>query len=209
MKQHGYRSMPLFRRPQHTVLSGLGVAGVVLASVVLTFTVASGIIAYSLTSEDPLPSTSSAALVLSLSAAHPGDKPLILHGNRTTRLRTGAPAAAPRANAAAPQARGRADGALSASSENRGSGGVAADGLVPVPGDQSAGRQPVRRPIGKALGDTTHAVGATTDSLGRRLDGVTDRLAAHVAPVVQQTGAIVQTVADRTNAVLLRLLRKP
>jgi hypothetical protein len=199
--------MPLFRRPQHTVLSGLGVAGVVLASVVLTFTVASGIIAYSLTSEDPLPSTSSAALVLSLGAAHPGDKPLILHGNRTTRLRT--PAAALRGNAAATQARGRADGALSASSQNRGSGGVAADSVVPVPGDQSAGRQPVRRPIGKALGDTTHAVGATTDSLGRRLDGVTDRLAAHVAPVVQQTGAIVQTVADRTNAVLLRLLRKP
>ncbi|MEA2148737.1 MAG: hypothetical protein QOD69_567, partial [Solirubrobacteraceae bacterium] len=50
-------------RPQQTVLSGLGVAGAVLAAVVVTFALASGIIAYKITTEAPLvPSTS--ALVL-------------------------------------------------------------------------------------------------------------------------------------------------
>src|SRR3954447_10820420 len=109
------------RRPQHTFLSGLGMAGAgpsagaVLAAVVVAFTVASGIIAYSLTSEDPVAGSSSAALVLDLRAADTGAAPVVLHA-RTTARRAGERAAGPiqRARVAAADVRGAADGALSA-----------------------------------------------------------------------------------------------
>jgi hypothetical protein len=155
-----------------------------------------------------VPTPSSAALVLSLSAANPGDKPLVLRAARSVRVRTRAAAATLRANAAASGVRGLADGALSASSDSRVSNGAPSNGAAAVPGDQSGAGQLVRPPVGKALGNTKQAVGATTDSLGRRLQGVTHNISVHVAPVGDRTGAVVQTVADRTNAVLVRLLRK-
>jgi hypothetical protein len=202
--------MPRVHRPQHTFLSGLGMAGAVLAAVVLAFTVASGIIAYSLTSEDPVAGSSSAALVLDLRAADAGDAPLVLHA-RTAARRTGERAAAPteRARAAsAADVRGAADGALSASSGTQSSGAGAPNGASSVPSDAAAEAPAGKLPVGKALGQTTQAVSATTDTVGRRLQGVTDNVTDGLAPATQQTGALLQAIAQRTSAALDRLLRK-
>ena len=205
MNPSGYRSpMPRsLRRPQ-TVLSSLGMAGAVLASVVVTFAVASGLIAYNLTSSDPIPVSSSAALVLDLRAADSGDAPLVLSARHTSRAHDQRAATALRKSAAAADVRGLADGSLSASSRSRGASGGAGNtgsGDDPAPSPRP---EPVRRPVGKALGDTTQAVGATTGSLGRRLETVTDAL----GPVVQQTGELVQAIAVRTSTTLDELLHK-
>jgi hypothetical protein len=197
------------RRPQHTFLSGLGMAGAVLAAVVLAFTVASGIIAYSLTSEDPVAGSSSAALVLDLRAADTGDAPLVLHARQAAR-NTGDRAAAStqRARAAAADVRGAADGALSASSGTQSSGAGAPNGASSVPSDVTAEAPTGKLPVGKALGQTTQAVGATTDTVGRRLQDVTDNVTDGLAPATQQTGALLQAIAQRTSAALDRLLHK-
>jgi hypothetical protein len=60
----------------------------------------------------------------------------------------------------------------------------------------------------KALGETTQAVGATTDTLGRRLQGVTDEVTAGLAPATQPTGALLQAIAQRASTTLERLLGK-
>jgi hypothetical protein len=200
--------MPRVHRPQNTFLSGLGMAGSVLAAVVLAFTVASGIIAYSLTSEDPVATSSSAALVLDLRAADVGDAPLVLHARSAPR-RAGERAAAStqQARAAAADVRGAADGALSASSGTQSSGGGAPNGGSSQ-NDPTAQTSSGKLPVGKALGQTTQAVGATTDTVGRRLQGVTDNVTDGLAPATQQTGALLQVIAQHAGAVLDRLLHK-
>jgi hypothetical protein len=184
-------------------------AGSVLAAVVLAFAVASGIIAYSLTSEDPVATSSSAALVLDLRAADSADAPLVLHARsaaRTGRERTGAPAQ--RVATGVADVRGAADGALSGSSRTQSPGGGAPNGASSVPEHEGAGAVPAAPPVVKALGETTQAVGATTDTLGRRLQGATAEVTGGLAPATQQTGALLQAIAQRTSTALDRLLGK-
>lgn len=184
-------------------------AGSVLAAVVLAFAVASGIIAYSLTSEDPVATSGSAALVLDLRAADSADAPLVLHARRAARAGRDQPAApARRAATVAADVRGAADGALSASSRTQSSGGGAPNGASSVPDHAGAGAEPAEPPVVKALGETTQAVGATTDTLGRRLQGVTDGVTGGLVPATQQTGALLQAIAQRASTTLDRLLHK-
>jgi hypothetical protein len=85
--------MPTFRPPQRTLISGFGAAGSVLAAVVLAFAVTSGIVAYSLSSVDPVPRLSGALVLDPLRTAVIAAKPLVLRPAR--------PAARRRASAAA------------------------------------------------------------------------------------------------------------
>jgi hypothetical protein len=153
------------------MLSGLGVAGAVLAAIVVTFTLASGIVAYSLTSDDPL-TPASGALVLDSLALRSGElagRPIVLRSaDATASARRSSSAVA--AVAGGSGGHGVAHGSLTADPVRGGAGPGDGDdagtdgGAEPVP--VSA---PPRRPGATALQDTTQAVGATTDSLARRL----------------------------------------
>jgi hypothetical protein len=185
--------MPL-PRPQQSLLSGLGVAGAVLAAVVVTFALASGIIAYSLTSEEPLVASSTALVLDPLRTSDRTETPLVLR--RARAASTGVSARA----ASAPD-RGGAAGSLSpARGRMSVSGGDAAAGASAGP---TATAEPTpailpRKPVGQALHDTTHAVTATTDTLARRLDASGDA-----------TRQLVHAAAERTAAALARLLGAP
>jgi hypothetical protein len=201
--------MSRFRRPQQSVISGLGVAGAVLAAVVVTFTVASGIVAYSLTSEDPLVTRSGHTLVLDpLRSAKLDDAPLVLRPAAATSPARRRSLYASQAPGAA-TLRGAADGALSST---RG-GGRAALGTqlgaggssTPLPVAGQIG-QALRKPVGQALGETTHAVGAKTGTLGRQIKATTVALKAGTEAVVQDAGVAVGSAVDRTGTVVQRLL---
>lgn len=182
-------------RSQQSVLSGLGVAGAVLAAVVVTFALASGIIAYSLTSAEPLAASSSALVLDPLRVGERAAAPLVLR-----RAPASADGVSARAAAAPPAPNGGAAGSLSPAT-----GGVTPTAGPPdagsgATGAPSATAQPTpgvlpRRPVGEALEDTTQAVAATTDSLTLRLDATGDA-----------TRELVHTAADRTAAALARLL---
>jgi hypothetical protein len=190
-------------RPQQTVLPGLGVAGAVLAAVVVTFALASGIIAYRITSEKPLVPAPRALVLDPLRTGERTAQPLVLR--RTGE--TAAGARTPVRGGAAPVAStsGSADASFSAPR-----GGLAsatapqAGGLGTSGGAETApsGGGGGRRPVGAVLEQTTQAVGATTGSLGRRLDGITGELDTHAR-------ARVSTVLRRTAAVVERLLGGP
>jgi hypothetical protein len=162
-------------RPQPTVLSGLGVAGAVLAAVVVTFALASGIIAFRVTTEEPLVSPSSALVLDPLRTGDLAAKPLVLR--RAVRTAAGRRTAARGAAAPGASTRGGADASLSAP----------VGGLASAPGSQaddlgaSSGPAETAQPGasagasggGSTLEVTTRALGATTGSLGRRLQGIT------------------------------------
>jgi hypothetical protein len=190
-------------RPQQTVLSGLGVAGAVLAAVVVTFALASGIIAYKITTEAPLvPATSTLVLDPQRSADRPA-KPLVLRrrsGRTPQRTAARVRTVVRRGEVSGTTTPGSADASLSAP-------------VAPGPGSQgggpgtSGGPAETARPVagasvGSALELTTKAVGATTGSLGRRLEGISGNLDT-------QTRASVDTVLRRTAAAVARLLGGP
>ena len=185
-------------RLQRSVLSGLGVAGAVLAAVVVTFALASGIIAYSLTSPEPLVASSTVLVLDPLRTTDRGATPLVLRrapASGASARTAAAPAQANRGGAAGTlsPARGRVSVSAGAGPQDSGGGASTAPSVTaqPTPGIQ-------RKPVGAALEDTTDAVGATTDSLTRRLDATGDA-----------TRELVRTAADRTAAALARLLGAP
>ncbi len=198
--------MPLLRRPQHSLLSGLGVAGAVLAAVVVTFTLASGIVAYNLTSADPIVTSSHAIVLDPLRAADGVAAPLVLRGAGDAGARTGSSGAvaggSPRdANATAG---GQVKGSLS-STGAEGAGVRAGDsadaaGAQPTPG---AARRPV---VGKALDDTSQAVGVTADSLARRLEVVTGTLGSHAEQLGVNAGTALREVVGTGTGALAHLL---
>ncbi len=184
-------------RPQQTVLSGLGIAGAVLAAVVVTFALASGIIAYSLTAAEPLVSSSAALVLDPVSATGLTRAPLVLRRSRG--------ASASRASTAAALPPGRGTGASGSLTPARG-GGVDVQTPSATQGSSKGGDQPTqpvaaggRRPVGTAIDDTAQAVGATTGSLGRGLQAATEELKTG-------THALVHTAVTRTAAALGRLL---
>jgi hypothetical protein len=187
--------MPL-PRPQQSLLSGLGVAGAVLAAVVVTFALASGIIAYSLTSEEPLVASSTALVLDPLRTSDRSDTPLVLR--RARAASTGVSARA----ASAPD-RGGAAGAMSPARGRMAVSGGSGDAAAGASDGPTATAEPTpailpRKPVGQALHDTTHAVTATTDTLARRLDATGDA-----------TRQLVHAAAERTAAALARLLGAP
>jgi hypothetical protein len=191
------------------MVSGLGVAGAVLAAVVVTFTLASGIVAYSLTSSDPL-TPSSNTLVLESRAGKLAAKPLVLH--RATAAATAArngssPFAAAAAGGAGP---GVARGSLTADrgrgGSNPGPNGPGDDASTPGTAGQPGPVSPPRKPVGAKLGTTTQRVGATTDSLARRLRAVTAELATQTQPLADGTRDAVRNTVGTTTGTLARLL---
>ena len=198
--------MQLLRRPQQFVLSGFGVAGAVLAAVVVTFTLASGIVAYNLTSADPIVTSSHALVLDPLRATGQSAAPLVLRGARgvRSRARDTTRAGVARTASAGATARGQIKGSLSPHGSDRSGGrdGVSAQ-------DPVASQPPstgVRRPVGKALEDTTQAVGATTDSLSRRLQSVTGTLGSHTQQIGQESGTALREVVGAGTGAVVRLL---
>jgi hypothetical protein len=192
-------SMPRIR-PQQPVLSGLGVAGAVLAAVVVTFALASGIISYSLTAQEPLVPSSAALVLDPVSATALTRAPLVLprsRGAATGRISAraaGVPAGARGAGASGSLAPSRAGRILGIQTPGGTQGSTTAGNPAAQPGTGTG-----RRPVGAALGDTTEAVGATTGSLGRGL---------HATAVQLKTGTheIVRTAVGRVGAALAKLV---
>jgi hypothetical protein len=206
--------MPPFRRPQRTLISGIGAAASVLAAVVAAFAVASGIVAYSLTSVDPLPRLSGALVLDPVRTGVIAAKPLVLRP--TAHPHAAAPAGARRAAAVAtvPVRDIAADdpsfhpGRPSVTPTQPQGGGEAER---PAPSAQPA---PARlpEPVGGAVGATGHAVGATTDSLAT----ITTAVAAHTEPIAGAAAAVVNATAqalratvDRSGKLVGRLLGNP
>jgi hypothetical protein len=200
--------MPL-RRPHNTLISGIGVAGAVLAAVVVTFALVSGFVAFSLTSVDQLPRSSDALVLSPLRTDSVAAKPLVLrraHASAAQR-RSAPPAAATGAAAAAAGTRVPAVAALAP---------AAAHGPGPKPAPQqpagdgaapSAHPAPDRllQPVGDAIGATGQAVGATTESLARRIDTV----GATAVAAVAETRELLRTAVDRSGRVVGRPLGAP
>jgi hypothetical protein len=195
--------MPSLRRPQQTVLSSIGAAGAVLAAVVVTFALTSGIVAYDLTSVDRPPRPSATLVLAPIGAAVTTAEPLVMRRARTaTATRPSAPAVGAVAPVSTttpgrePFASGRRGRSSPATTNARDSG----DGPA-VPTQQAsdgATPQPLLAPVGDAVGATGEAVGATTDSLARRLDTV--------AAAVGTAGDVLRTTADGSGRVVGRLL---
>jgi hypothetical protein len=196
--------MPSLRRPQPTVLSGVGVAGAVLAAVVVTFALASGIVTYNLTSSDPLPRPSGTLVLAALGADVTSGKPLVL---RRVRAATATPPAAPAVDAVARVSAKPDREAVALARHGRGSRAT----TKPQPGDappapaqpasDPAQPQPLLAPVGDAVGATGQAVGATTESLARRVDTV--------AAAVGTTADVLRTTVDGSGRVVGRLLGDP
>jgi hypothetical protein len=202
--------MPSFRRPPRTLISGLGVAGAVLAAVVIAFAAVSGIVAYSLTSVDPLPRADSALVLDPLRTNAHVAKPLVLRPAPPARRRAVSSVGTARSGVASARAQRTAGDALSPRAGRRALAGAAPqhDGAAPADrpvapaGAAHAAPDPLLQPVGDAIGATGEAVGATTDSLARRLDTVT----ATVGAVTGVTTDTLRTTADRSGKVLGRLL---
>jgi hypothetical protein len=202
--------MPSFRRSQRTLISGLGVAGAVLAAIVVAFAVASGIVAYSLTSLDPLPRSSGALVLAPLRVGVIAPKPLVL---RPAAYRpVSAPAGAETAAVVA-TVRVRTvtteltphTGRLPVTAADPQGGG---DADRPAPSAQPAPDR-LLKPVGDAIGATGHAVGATTESLAAittTAGAHTDPVARTVAAVADATTPALRTTADRSVKVVGRLL---
>jgi hypothetical protein len=203
--------MPPFRRPPRTLISGIGAAASVLAAVVAAFAVASGIVAYSLTSVDPLPRLSGALVLDPVRTGVIAAKPLVLRP--TAHRHAAAPAGARRAAvvASVPVRDIAADdvslhpGRPSVTPTQPQGGG---DAERPAPSAQLA---PARlpEPVGDAIDETGHAVGARTDSLAT----VTTAVAAHTEPIAGVVAAVanatmqaLRATVDRSGQVVGRLL---
>jgi hypothetical protein len=190
-------------RPQQTVLSGLGVAGAVLAAVVVTFALASGIIAYRITTEAPLVPSTSALVLDPLRAGARTAEPLVLR-------RTGQTAAGTRTLVRGGAVTGASTRGSANASLTTARGGLATD-IAPQAGGlgTSGGSDETAQPggggrgsVGAVLEQTTQVVGATTGSVGRRLQGITGELDT-------RTREHVSTVLRRTAAAVARLLAGP
>jgi hypothetical protein len=200
-------SMP-FRRPQRTLVSGVGVAGAVLAAVIVTFTLVSGIVAYNLTSVDSLPRTSDTLVLESLRTDAAAAEPLVL---RRARVPAAQRRSAPAAAAPAPARTSTRRPAVAVVAPQVGGGSAAttqppqhpAEGAAVPPARPAPDR--VLEPVGHALGATGQAVGATTQSLARRIDAVTATAGAAVAA----TRDVLSTTADRSGRLVGRLLDGP
>lgn len=208
--QSGTYVMQPLSRPQQSFLSGLGVAGAVLAAVVVTFALASGIVAYSLTSPDPIV-TPTAQLVLDPS--RPGkaaDAPLVLDAAPAAQARERSSAVA--AAAAGTARRGVASNSLTTGGGGRGAGTtqdpVDADG-APLTGSVADTTERAREPVGDAIGTTGETVGATTSSLSRRLRETTGQVGARTERVVADTGDVLESVVGNTGSAVGRLLGDP
>jgi hypothetical protein len=191
--------MPSLRRPQQTVLSSVGVAGAVLAAVVVTFALASGIVTYNLTSVDPLPRPSGTLVLAPIAAGVTSAKPLVLRRTRAAAAKRPAAgavavsAATPRRDVVASRRHGRGSPATTkpqAAGEN--------PAAPAQPAADRATPEPLLAPVGDAVGATGQAVGATTDSLARRLDTV--------AAAVGGTADVLRTTADGSGRLVGRLL---
>jgi hypothetical protein len=191
------------------MLSGLGVAGAVLAAIVLTFTLASGIVAYSLTSSDPL-TPSSNALVLDSRTAKLATKPLVLHRADATatgaRKRSTALAAAAAGGAGQGVARGSLTADRARGGSNPGAPNSGGEASTPDTAGQPGAVSAPKKPVGAKLNDTTQAVGASTDSLARHLRAVTAELAARTQPLADGTRDSVRNTVGTTTGTLARLL---
>jgi hypothetical protein len=210
--------MPSFRRPPRTLISGLGVAGAVLAAVVMAFAVASGFVAYNLTSVDPLPRSSGALVLDPLRTGAVAAKPLVLRPAPTpaARRRAAANARAARSGVASARVRDTVADGLSPRAGRRASAGAepqrAGDAERPAAPAQPAPDH-LLQPVGDAVGATGQAVGATTDSLANRLDTVTAAVGARTEPAATTVGAVadattdaLRTTVDRSGKVVGRLL---
>jgi hypothetical protein len=199
-----------FPRPRNTLISGVGVAGAVLAAVVATFALVSGIVAYNVTSVDQLPRSSDALVLGALRADSESATPLVLgrpHAPATQRRPApAAPDARPalaRAGTRAPAVTAlsppgeRASDPKSEPQQHAGDG----DGGGAPPSVQPAPDRPLE-PVGDAIGATGEAVGATTESLTRRIDTVAVTAGAAVAA----TRDVLRTTADRTGRAVGGLL---
>jgi hypothetical protein len=196
-----------FRRPQDTLLSGIGVAGAVLAAVVLTFTLVSGFVAFSLTSVDQLPRSSDALVLGPLRTDSVEAKPLVLRRAHAPAAQRHSTRPAASAASAAPAAVGTREPAVVALSPQGGRGSAAKPEAQQHAGDGAApSAQPapdrLLQPLGDAIGATGQAVGATTESLTRRIDTV----AANAAVAVAETRDLLRTTVDRSGRVVGRLL---
>jgi hypothetical protein len=195
--------MPSLRRPQQTLLSSIGVAGAVLAAVVATFALASGIVAYSLTSVDPLPRPSGTLVLAPIRAGVTTAKPLVLRrAPAATTQRPSAPAAGPvaRVSAAKPDRAALASARHGHGSRATTKPPAAGDGAA-APAQPSSDRpapQPLLAPVGDAVGATGQAVSATTDSLVRRLDPV--------AAAIGTAADVLRSTADGSGRAVGRLL---
>jgi hypothetical protein len=199
-----------FRRPRNTLISGIGVAGAVLAAVIATFALVSGIVAYDLTSVDQLPRSSDALVLGALRADSRSAKPLVLGRTHAPAAQRGPAPAGPAAAPALARAGSRAPAVTALSPQGeRGSdpetepqqhAGDGGSGGAP-PSVHRAPDRPLE-PVGDAIGATGEAVGATTESLARRIDAVAVTAGAAVAA----TRDVVRTTVDRTGRVVGRLL---
>lgn len=211
--------MPSFRRPPRTLISGLGVAGAVLAAVVMAFAVASGFVAYNLTSVDPLPRSSGALVLEPLRTGAVAAEPLVLRPAPapTARRRAAANGGAARSGVASARVRETVADGLSPRAARRSSAGADPQRAGDDASRPAAPAQPapahLLQPVHDAVGATGQAVGATTDSLANRLDTVTAAVGAHTEPVATTVGAVadattkaLRTTVDRSGKVVGRLL---
>jgi hypothetical protein len=193
-----------FRRPQDALISGVGVAGAVLAAVVVTFALVSGFVAYSFTSVDPLSRSSDALVLGPLRADTTAAEPLVLR--RAVQRRS-----VPATGTAAPANRRTGEPALAALSPQGGAGAGAktepepeperhADDVAAPPAHPAPDR--LLQPVGDAIDATGEARDATTESLARRIDAVT----AAAAAAVGETPDVLRTTVDRSGRVVGRLL---
>jgi hypothetical protein len=214
--------MPSFRRPPRTLISGFGVAGAVLAAVVVAFTVVSGFVAYSLTTVDPLPRSSGALVLDPLRPGAVVAEPLVLRPAPATRRRAAAKAGAARSGIAGARAQseGRSHLAGHRSGAELPPHGAGSADRPATPSAPAAPAHPapdrLLKPVGEAVGATGKAVGATTDSLARRLDGVTAAVGARTEPVAATVEAATEATidalratADRSGKTVGRLLGAP
>jgi hypothetical protein len=197
--------MPTFRRPPRTLISGFGVAGSVLAAVVVAFAVASSIVAFSITSVEPLQRSSGALVLHPLRTAVVAAKPLVLRPARPTAHRRGAAAAGAGTGAVASvRVRDIVAGELSLHPGRRPlpvddpQAGGHAD--RPVPSAQPAPDR-LLKPVGDVVGATGDVVAATTDALAKvttAVGGRTEPVASTVKAVVNATAEALRTAADRS-----------
>ncbi len=201
--------MPPLRRPAQSTVSGLGVAGAVLAAVVVTFATASGFVAYSLTSEDPIAPQSAELVLDSGSPARLDSTPLVLRAAATDRTRRAAAAGA-RAVAAttsvARAGRGSVDGSRTSDAGSGPATGGQDDGAAATTNTPGATPGRVLEPVDGALGATTDAVDATTSSLTRGLRTAAQRLRTDTKRAVADTGDVLQNVAGGPGQALSRRL---
>lgn len=204
-----YVFMQPLSRPQQTVLSGLGVAGAVLAAVVVTFAVASGIVAYSLTSADPIAAPATELVLNPLRPGQTATAPLV--------LRTAAPAPRRRSSDRAAATTAAADRRAAHGSLTTQDGGreVADDphghSTGAEPGDQTSSRPPARElaPVNDAVGATGDAVDATTGPLARRLRATVEQLGTRTERTVTETRDVLENAAGNSGRAVGRLLDPP